>query len=284
MKYILLLLISLNSLTVHSQSGILAKKKKSSFSPFLFKNIDTISCRGHIETAIYSADEEYFIIGDTICKNAHSNKIFKFYEIFYIDSIYLIEAAIFENSIIDSAISLFKIIAADPSIRIKIAKADYQEILHQKLIAEERIDKENKLAEKKYSDSVFHEYEKALVIARNKNLVLNKWSWNYENEYSRAADIWVKILNPYNKKIKYISFVISAYNDVDDIIREGITGKSEITLKGIGPIDYGATAEYSFDNAFYSQVIGKMKMKQIKIQFFDGSIKLISNPIEISSN
>ena len=54
--------------------------------------------------------------------------------------------------------------------------------------------------------------------------------------------------------------------------------KTEKTVQGIGPIDYSEKGSYNFESVLYSKVVESMKIKQIKIQFFDGTVKVISNP------
>jgi len=291
MKIQFLLFSILFSFTGFCQPGYWFKKRTGASTPFLFSKIDTATCFGNIHSSIFARGEDFFIIGDTVCQNTfyktYSNKIYKYYIVVYENSVYYIESDVLNNNkSIDSSLLIIKSAYPNLSERITKAKLEFkealkqlEEILRQRLINEEKENKEFESRIKKEEDSLFREYEKYLIKARSKDFVLWQWSWSYGNQYSSSADVWLKVLNPYKKKIKYISFAIRAYNDVDDLIKENITGKVEITLKGIGPIEYGSNAEYSFENAFLSKVIAKMEIKQIKIQFFDGTIKIINNPV-----
>ena len=71
------------------------------------------------------------------------------------------------------------------------------------------------------------------------------------------------------KRIKYLYVTVAAYNDVDDIIM-----KKEITA--IGPIEPLSTGQYKFEEIFFSRVINYLRILQIRIQYFDGTSKILS--------
>lgn len=73
------------------------------------------------------------------------------------------------------------------------------------------------------------------------------------------------------KKIKYIYTTITALNAVDDVIQRK-------TLTSIGPIEPEDAGSYSFDKAFFSKLIESIRISQLKIQYFDGTTKILVNP------
>lgn len=83
-------------------------------------------------------------------------------------------------------------------------------------------------------------------------------------------DINISIFNlDRTKSIKYVWFTINGYNPVNDI--EGTK-----TVQAIGPIKPSTKGVYNFENVFLSKVISYCKIKQVKIQFVDGSLKVIA--------
>jgi hypothetical protein len=75
--------------------------------------------------------------------------------------------------------------------------------------------------------------------------------------------------NFFHKKIKYIYTTVSALNAVNDVIQTK-------TSKSNGPIEPNEKATYNFDNLFFSKIISTIEVSYIKIQYFDGSIKLFT--------
>ena len=146
-------------------------------------------------------------------------------------------------------------------------------------ILSEKLQSEKELKE---LDSLNKELDKIHAIYRQNNLFLLHWSWSYPNENSKFVDVDITVINPYKQKIKYVWFTFIAFNPVGDPIRNGINGKTEKIAKGIGPIKYGDKGSYNFESVFYSKVIDNIRVKQIKIQFFDGTFKIIVSPREVN--
>ena len=69
-----------------------------------------------------------------------------------------------------------------------------------------------------------------------------------------------------------VSFTFSATNPVGDPALDNFTGKRTVTLRGIGPVEYGDFGEWDFEDAFYSRTVENFKITVIKIQFFDGTV------------
>ncbi|WP_379090651.1 hypothetical protein [Pedobacter sp. UC225_65] len=79
-------------------------------------------------------------------------------------------------------------------------------------------------------------------------------------------------LNMSTKKIKYLYITVRAENAVDDPV-------ATKTAKAIGPILPNETGSYSYDNFFFSKMIESVRITTIKIQYFDGSIKIVTGPL-----
>ena len=86
-----------------------------------------------------------------------------------------------------------------------------------------------------------------------------------------------EIANPSNKRIKYVYITVSYLNAVDDVIGnyDSNYGVKEKTYTLIGPVEpydieiWDCKGEYNFQ----SDVITYMKVKTMKIEYFDGTTK-----------
>lgn len=119
--------------------------------------------------------------------------------------------------------------------------------------------KKNKNDSIKYEKSIQNELDKGL---RNK-LQITEFTIT-GNDYQVGFNIG--IANYVKKTIKYSYITIAGYNDVKDI-------EAKKTFKCVGPINFVTTANYSFENAFYSKVITSLKITKIQIEYMDGSKK-----------
>lgn len=89
-----------------------------------------------------------------------------------------------------------------------------------------------------------------------------------ESDYG-LIDFSVGVMNLSQKTIKYIWFTVTIYNPVNDAIQTK-------TFKGVGPIYYQDTGAYNFESGFYTKVFGYGSIKNIKIQYMDGSTKSLT--------
>lgn len=149
----------------------------------------------------------------------------------------------------------------DPERIVEAGKV-YRERLEAKQKKQQQEDRVSDSLTKKF----IKDYEKY-------GIVVSDWSWYYPNEYSSAVDVEVEILNLSKKKIKYVWFTLAAYNPVDDRLTS--MGKSSVTIRGIGPIEGQSVGEWSWDHVFWSEVIATMKITQVKVQYFDGTVKVL---------
>ena len=92
---------------------------------------------------------------------------------------------------------------------------------------------------------------------------------NYEvtgEDYTIGFNI--SLHNVAYKKIKYAYITVTAFNDVDDVV-----GKKTVTA--VGPIERGNPGSYEFEDIIYSRVASRLKINSIKLQYMDGTQKLI---------
>ncbi|WP_260258100.1 energy transducer TonB [Elizabethkingia bruuniana] len=95
------------------------------------------------------------------------------------------------------------------------------------------------------------------------------------DKYSTGATI--RVYNPLKKTIKYVWFTIAGVNSVGDLVNsnEGFYK----TVKGIGPVGYQKTGEWSFDYVWLTGVVVVIKIQSIRVQYMDNTVKVIKyNP------
>ena len=109
-----------------------------------------------------------------------------------------------------------------------------------------------------------------------KGICILDYSIYDESENTDGTSFRVQVLNPTKKTIKYIWFSIIGYNPVGDKVFERSKQSSSITLKAVGPIEPDKNGTYNFEYAWFTDLVETVKIAQVKVQYMDGSIKIIS--------
>ena len=96
------------------------------------------------------------------------------------------------------------------------------------------------------------------------------YDWDEEKLLTTTSQsFYFEIYNYAKKSIKYIYVTLGAYNRVDDLI-----SKKQVTL--VGPIEPNDIGTSEFSNVFFSNVFEYALMHEVKIQYFDGTVKVFS--------
>lgn len=111
-----------------------------------------------------------------------------------------------------------------------------------------------------------------------KGLCIVNWNIYDESEYTEGTSLKIKVVNPTKKTIKYLWFTYVGYNPVKDKVVDRMKGTSSIILKAVGPIEKDATSTYQFEYAWHTDLVETAKLVQIKVQYMDGSVKIITEP------
>ena len=122
--------------------------------------------------------------------------------------------------------------------------------------------------------------EDFLKGTKSKGLTILDWSFYDESEFTDGTSIKIQIFNPTNKTIKYVWFTFAGYNAVNDKIVDRKRG-ANITMQGIGPIKPNELGTYNYDYVWFTDLVQTVKIISIKVQYMDGTIKLVTNPKEI---
>ena len=111
-------------------------------------------------------------------------------------------------------------------------------------------------------------------------LAIKDWRVYDESEYTDGTGIWFNFYNPTSKTIKYVTINFVGYNAVDDPVSS--RGSYTLTRKCIGPIEPEETALYTFEYAWFTDIVEYAKIKSIKVQYKDGTSKTIINAKQIT--
>ena len=160
---------------------------------------------------------------------------------------------------------------------LSLTKEKLELFKNRALIESNKLYKETEI---KYKEQ-FNSAEKVFNNCKSKGLAILDWSIYDESEYTEGTSVRFTVYNPTNKIIKYISFTVIGFNPVGDKVVDIFKRTANITVKGIGPIEPGENAEYSFDYVWHTDIVENANIASIKVQYMDGSIKTIKNPKEI---
>lgn len=277
MKYFLFILIVCNTKAFCQPNNVVLGNLKPFLArTLLFDSIDFSSCEQSYKNAVTSRFKKHYIIDQVKCLNRTKD----WYQVVQDGNEFYVEKFYFEDTVSINE-ELAALLLKYPNI------SDRKTILTKHLINRDSMEKEEEksieMAALRTEDSLRKEYHNLLVGLRNKNKVIWDWSWSYPSEYSSFAEVSIEVLNTFKQKIKYIWFTFNAFNPVDDPIRDGFKGGYDVTVRGIGPVEFGEKANWNFESVFYSKTIQTMRIKQLKIQFFDGTIKTIIKPLQIKT-
>lgn len=113
-------------------------------------------------------------------------------------------------------------------------------------------------------------------------LSIYDWSYYDESEYTEGTSAKITVYNPTNKTIKYLWFSFVGFNAVGDKVIDRRSGTSAVLKKAIGPIAKGETGSYKFEYVWFTDIVETAKIASIKVQYMDGTLKIIQNPKSIT--
>ncbi len=259
------ILIFLSFVTINSFSQTETNKILNDSTSAVGLVLEDVLVGESMGTYCYPASEKEIKRGAKIiisdaqeCKNNYMDETLNFYEIIYNNKTYFIEKG-----------------------KVKTEESYYSQLLNMNYEVKEKFKEyAKKVAEIIYKDDL----NKALSFidkCASKGLAIIDWSFYDESEYIDGTGVRISVLNPTKKKVKYIWFTFIGYNAVDDAIIERSKGTSKITVKGIGPINPNESGSYEYDYVWRTDLVEKVKIFQIKVQYMDGTFKTILNPKEI---
>ncbi len=117
--------------------------------------------------------------------------------------------------------------------------------------------------------------EKFLAVVESmkpNGAIIADWGLTDESEYTEGTGLKFEILNPTRKTIKYIWITVAVLNPVGD------PAGPPRTVKLVGPIEPDTSGSYSFDYVWMSDMPSTAKIRAVKIQYMDGSVRNVASP------
>ena len=206
-----------------------------------------------------------YIIGAKSFK-MESGRMFDYYEIAYLGNSYFIykeDLSLVDNQYNFELLLKDSILKTDSFKKYNISNSDLDRV-------------ELEIENIKLKLDVY----KFIDLCRPKGLVVISNSVFNESEYTDGKSFSFEVINLSKKKIKYITFNVIGYNAVDDKVID--RGKYLKSIKGVGPINYDDKAYYSFKYVWLTDLVEYTKVVNIKIEYMDGSSKIIDNPNSVT--
>lgn len=206
-----------------------------------------------------------YIIGAKSFK-MESGRMFDYYEIAYLGNSYFIykeDLSLVDNQYNFELLLKDSILKTDSFKKYNISNSDLNRV-------------ELEIENIKLKLDVY----KFIDLCRPKGLVVISNSVFNESEYTDGKSFSFEVINLSKKKIKYITFNVIGYNAVDDKVID--RGKYLKSIKGVGPINYDDKAYYSFKYVWLTDLVEYTKVVNIKIEYMDGSSKIIDNPNSVT--
>lgn len=105
--------------------------------------------------------------------------------------------------------------------------------------------------------------------------VYEGWEYNRAEKATGGVGISNEIYNASEKVIKYLTFTYVAYNQVGDQVKCTVKGEYEAKGRLTGPIDPNEKATVKWDVLWYNPTISEVAIKEIHVEFMDGSEETI---------
>ena len=77
--------------------------------------------------------------------------------------------------------------------------------------------------------------------------------------------------------MQYITFYALGINPVGDVVYNVRQHSNISEFRGVGPIKPNESANYEWEYAWFTDVVEKLKITKVKIQYMDGSTKIVTN-------
>lgn len=97
------------------------------------------------------------------------------------------------------------------------------------------------------------------------------WSIFDESEYTDGTSFEFIVYNNTKKAIKYIWVDIQGLDPVNELVLD--LGKYTKQVKAVGPIEPGEVGTYNFDYVWFTDIVHYFKVKTVKVQYMDNTIK-----------
>ena len=116
---------------------------------------------------------------------------------------------------------------------------------------------------------------KAFESHKRHGLTIIKASIADVSEHTEGTSFKVRVSNPTEKTIKYITFSVVGLNAVGDPVRDRIKGGPTMVVRAIGPIEKDEGGTYNWEYMWHTDIVEKFRITEVKVQYMDNSIRVI---------
>jgi hypothetical protein len=127
------------------------------------------------------------------------------------------------------------------------------------------------------NDNGKKEFQNYIEKQRAVGIILLDYSVDDVSEVTDGVNASFEVFNPTNKVIKYVTFYVSGINPVGDVVYNVRQHSNISEFRGVGPIKPNESANYEWEYAWFTDVVEKLKITKVKIQYMDGSTKIVTN-------
>ena len=96
-----------------------------------------------------------------------------------------------------------------------------------------------------------------------------------------GVDVWICFRNVSDKPIDYISFALTPYNAVGDVVSSEIGGTSTAVLRFTGPLLRDDSDRAHWENVWYNSTVDHAILESATIEFSDGDVVIASHVPEV---
>jgi hypothetical protein len=242
-------------------------KEKSDLPTYIFGKTKISTSAGTGVEAYFCRDESPIqvpageivpVSGIKTCTPKYGTEIEKFFEIGYRGKIRYIR----QNELLLTPESLKKLEAAteDELISLQASAPEASKMVY-KVALKDAWDKIQK--------------------TKSSGVAILKYGLFDESEYTDGTGFEITYYNSSKKIIKYINATIVGYNAVGDPVRSAFGGNAGTSLRGIGPVEPDELATYKKSYAWHTDIVQRMRVVSLNIQYMDGSKSTVKNPSSV---
>ena len=143
-----------------------------------------------------------------------------------------------------------------------------------------KIEEENKRIENEKELEIQKKIQKEGLLVANKyskqGIAILEYKAIDMSEHTNGTGFRIKFFNPSKKTIKYINISFYGINPVNDKVLNKFGGSYINNVRCVGPIKQYEESEFVWDYIWFTDIVERIKLISIKVQYMDGTIKNIT--------
>jgi hypothetical protein len=143
-----------------------------------------------------------------------------------------------------------------------------------------KIEEENRRIENEKEIEIQKKIQKEGLLVANKyskqGIAILEYKAIDMSEHTDGTGFRIKFFNPSKKTIKYINISFYGINPVNDKVLNKFGGSYINNVRCVGPIKQYEESEFEWDYIWFTDIVERIKLISIKVQYMDGTIKNIT--------